>query len=245
LASIFSPTGDLGDLLLPRVDTSVGLHQLQVVDDDQRQTLLLLQPPGLGPDLHQRDRRGVVDEQRRVGEGAERITELAPVGVLEPAGAQPRRVDPRLGGEQPVHDLQLGHLQAEQHGRLAEACRGEVADGQRQAALSHRRSGGEDDQVLRLQPGGQAVQIVEPGRQPGDLRAALGQRLDLLEGLVQELTQSLVLADRGGLGDLEDQRLRSVDDRAGVVGRLVAERVTAVPASMSRRSRALSRTMRA
>ncbi len=199
------------------------LHQLQVVDHHEAEPLLLLQPTGLGPDLQQGDRRGVVDEQRRLCQRAEGITELAPVGVLEPSRAQAGGVDACFGGQQPVDDLELRHLQAEQQGRLLQPRRGEVADRQGEARLAHGRAGRQDEQVLRLESGGEPVEIVETRRQARDLGALLGECFDLLEGLVEQVPETLVLRGRGRLGDLIDQRLRAVHDRARVVGALVAQ----------------------
>ena len=45
-----------------------GGHQLHVVDDDQPQVVALLEPAGLGPDLHHRHVGRVVDEHRRRGD---------------------------------------------------------------------------------------------------------------------------------------------------------------------------------
>src|SRR3954454_8895880 len=37
--------GELGDLLLPALDALAGAHELQVVDDDELEAVLLLEPP--------------------------------------------------------------------------------------------------------------------------------------------------------------------------------------------------------
>src|ERR687891_626302 len=42
------------------------LHQLEVVDHDQRETLLPLETAALGPDVGHRDNRGIVDVDRRL-----------------------------------------------------------------------------------------------------------------------------------------------------------------------------------
>jgi hypothetical protein len=53
--------------------------------------------------------------------------------------------------------------------------------------LPHPGSGGEDDEVGPLQPGGELVEVVEAGGQPGDRRVVLVQLLDQFEGLGQQV----------------------------------------------------------
>ena len=62
------PAGDLGHLLLPRIFRVVRLDQLQVVDHDQAQPALALQPAGGGGDFGDRAAGRVVDEQRRLAQ---------------------------------------------------------------------------------------------------------------------------------------------------------------------------------
>ena len=44
-----------------------GLHQLQIVQHNQRQTVLMLEAPGLGADIRHRHIRRIIDENRRLG----------------------------------------------------------------------------------------------------------------------------------------------------------------------------------
>ncbi len=126
---------------------------------------------------------------------------------MESAGPQAPRVHPRLGGEDPLHELGLGHLQAEQDGRLAQLhrdVRGEVGH---QGGLPHRRPRSDDDEVRRLQAAGELVEVQEAGRQAGDRGVAVVQPLDELEALGQHLLHRLELADAVALGDLEHEAL--------------------------------------
>ena len=62
-------------------------HQLQVVDDDQAEVAVArLDAPRLGAHLHHRAVRVVVDEERRLGEPADRLVELRPLVLGELAG---------------------------------------------------------------------------------------------------------------------------------------------------------------
>src|SRR6266571_2293109 len=62
--------GDVGDLLLAVLDVARPRHELQVVDDDERDVVLGLEAPRLGPHRERRERRGVVDPDRRGAEEA-------------------------------------------------------------------------------------------------------------------------------------------------------------------------------
>ena len=73
----------------------------------------------LRPQAGHRDARRIVDVDLGLGQDAERMPELAALGVRQVAGAQPGRLDAGLGGEQPGGELGAGHLQAEDRaGRL-------------------------------------------------------------------------------------------------------------------------------
>ena len=107
--------GELRDLELAGLDLLARRHQLQVVDDDEPQVVALLEPPGLGPDLHHRHVGRVVDEQRRLGDLAHLAGQLVPVVVAHLAVAHVVQRDPRLGRQQPHGDLGAAHLQREDH----------------------------------------------------------------------------------------------------------------------------------
>ena len=54
-----------------------------------------------------------------VREAPDRVADLGPVGLDEPSGAELRRVDPRLGREQALRELEMAHLEREEeHGPL-------------------------------------------------------------------------------------------------------------------------------
>ncbi len=111
-------TGELGDLLLSRLDLLARRHELQVVDDDELEVVLLLEPPALGADLGERHVRRVVDEHRRLGNAAHHLGDLLPVVLAHGAVAQLLQVDARLRGEQTHRDLVAAHLEREDDGRL-------------------------------------------------------------------------------------------------------------------------------
>ena len=115
-------------------------------------------------------------------------------------------------GKQPQRDLLLGHLQAEKQGRhrlLAQHRR--LRDGQRQRCLAQRRSAGQDDQIAVLQPGGQVVEIGQPGGHAGHRVAAslpLAQPVDQFGAECLAHSQFVKIALIALLVDPEDFLLR-------------------------------------
>src|SRR5204863_9954335 len=80
------------------------------------------------------------------------------------------------------------------------------------AGLPHARAGGDDDQVPGLEPGGEPVEVAEPRWRAGDLGAGLIQRRDAFEAVLQQLLDVTELARDPGLGQIEDDLLRPVDE---------------------------------
>ena len=114
MARPFSERLIADDLLLAVLDAAGAGHELQVVDDDQAEAVLGLEPPALRPHLERGDGGRVVDEDlglREVGVG---LGEARPVLLVELAGAQPMRVDAGVGAEHAQHELLLRHLEREE-----------------------------------------------------------------------------------------------------------------------------------
>ena len=110
---------DLADFELPVLRVAATAHQLQVVDDDQRQpTVASLEAARLGPDLHHRDARVVVEEQRHL-EATDRPADLRPVRLGQPAVAHLHRVDLGLAGQDALGQFVVTHLQREHEDRPA------------------------------------------------------------------------------------------------------------------------------
>ena len=90
---------------------------------------------------------------------------------------------------------------------------GEVRrDAEPEGGLPHARARGDDDEVPRLEAGGQAIQVTEARRDPGDVLAGLVELGDPLEALLQK---ALDVAELGGdalLREVEDDLLGAVDE---------------------------------
>ena len=94
-------------------DASPG-HELEIVDDDQVQALFGLQPASAIAHLGRRDPGGVVDEDLGLRQHPSRLDQPAPLRLIDVAGPQPPAIQSALHAEEPLHQLLLRHLQAEQ-----------------------------------------------------------------------------------------------------------------------------------
>ena len=90
------PPGHLGHLLLARVARIVRLDQLQVVDHQEAEVLLPLQPPGAGGDFRHRAGRRVVDEDRRLAQVGRGLDQLLAVLAGKETAAELVGVDAAL-----------------------------------------------------------------------------------------------------------------------------------------------------
>ena len=172
---------------------------------------LRLEPARLGPELHRRDVRRVVDVHRGFRERVHRRGDPGEVELLEEARAQALRVDVGDARQQAQDELLLAHLEAEDADALALLDRGVLGDVEREARLADRRPGGEDDQVALLEPGRERVEVGEPGPDAADL-AAVG--VEVVEPVVGVVEQRLERAEAGIdplLADREELRLGAVD----------------------------------
>ena len=193
---------DLGDFLDAVGVAAVGggLHQLQVVHDQQVQPVLGLEAASLGPQLHRADVGRVVDEDRRVRKGLHRRRDAGEVQLLQEAGPQPLRVDRGDARQQAQDQLLLAHLQAEDADRLALANGRVLGDVEREAGLADAGPGGQDDQVAGLEAGGQLVQVREARGDADDLAAVGVQVVQPVVGVVEERSQRAEARRRTGAG---------------------------------------------
>ncbi len=111
----------------------------------QMQPVLGLQPARLGAHLEHADRRRVVDEHARLGQRAERVRQPAVVLLVQVTGAEPVRIDPRLGRQHAHEELLFRHLEAEEPDRHVGRRADMLRDVQHEAGLSHRRTRRDQD----------------------------------------------------------------------------------------------------
>ena len=163
-------------------------EELEVVDDDQAEVRLArLQPAGLRADLEHRRHARVVDVDRRLRQRVARLDEPRPVLLRELAGAEALQLDVRLGAHEPLHDLDLRHLERED--RRPGSSRRMPRFDATPSANADLPMLGRPATTTRLpgcRPGRHLVDAAEAGRRAGHLAARLVHLRDLLEGLADD-----------------------------------------------------------
>ncbi len=218
---------DRRKLLLTVVEAAAALHQLNVVDDQQVQAMLCLQPPRLRAHFEHADRRCVIDENLHLLQLADRVNELAVIVGRQEPRSQPVRIDARFRREQSHEQLLFRHFQREeadrQRLRPVLERRGVLRDVQHERRLAHRRTRRHQHQVARVQAGRHFVELREPGRDTGHRALLRLQLLDRIEAVAHQLAQRREADGRALVGDLEDAAFRFVEDLLrilfGAVGR--------------------------
>ena len=110
-----NPAGDLGDLLFPTVLAANvwRFEELEVVDHDHADAVLLLEPAGFGLEFVDRETRGVVDPDGRLGELAGDLHELGEIGLAEKTAPQFLHLHFGPRTEETLHERLGGHLETE------------------------------------------------------------------------------------------------------------------------------------
>src|SRR6266566_4457051 len=207
--------GDVGDLLLPVLDVAGPLHQLQVVHDYERNVVLGLQPACLRAHRQRRERRGVVNPDRRRPQQSRGTRELRVIVVAELAAPQPLRIDQSLRAEQPLHELILRHLQRKERHPGVVLDRGVLHNVQCQRGLSHGWTRRDDDEIGALEASRVAIQIDESAWHPSQRTGAGLELLDPLHRRPDELLDPNELLGAPELRHLKDTVLRIVEHFAG------------------------------
>ena len=117
----------------------------------------------------------------------------------------------------PQKDLFLGHLEAEDADRPLPPCPDVQADIEGEGRLAHRRPRGNDDEVGRLQPGRQVIDVGEARGYAGYETLLRLNPFDGLEAVLDELLHRHEAAVDAVFGDGEDFLLRPVEHGVGVV----------------------------
>ena len=207
------------------------LQQLEIVDDDQADPLLALQPPGAGAQRRDGEARRVVDIERQrleIGGGAGEVAEIL---LADLAHAQRFGADPGLLGEDAGGELVGRHFEAEEGDAGAGRAIGgdavlDVLDhpprrvegdvgGER--GLAHAGTAGEDDEVAMMQAAGLGVERVEPGGDPGKAAAGVERLFGHLDRRGRRLGEGLDAALAAAfLGDPVERRLGILDLALGI-----------------------------
>ena len=204
-----------------------------------------LEPAGLGPDLHDREVGVVVDPDRRLGQPADGVGDLLPVGLGQVAVAHLLGVDPGLGAEHALGELELAHLEREEQHRPVGLERGVGGHAER-AAPSCRPTGGRrrTSRALGCRPDEQLVEVDVAGGHAGDRLAPLVELLEPVEvwRRAGRGSSSMVSVTRRWATS-NTMRLGLVDGLGDVVGQVVAHLGDLAGHPISRRSSACSSTI--
>ena len=142
--------GDGGDFLLAVLGAG-GLHELEIVDDDDFEIELELEAAGLGAQVHEGQARGVVDEDLALGEFADRVREGVAVLLGEHAAAEFVAVHAGARAEHALGELLLGHFEGEDGGGLFEVHADMFSYVHSKSCFADGRPGGQDDHLAFLQ----------------------------------------------------------------------------------------------
>ena len=165
-----------------------------------------------GTHLGRRQRRGIVNEQFAVLQLADSGAEFGPILFFEATAANPGLVDFAHRRQHPHHQLGRGHLHTEHQHRLVVAQQGIFHQIHREGGFTHRRTGGDDNQVGLLQARGHFVELFKTGTEAGDGLIAVKQLVDLFNGLLQQGVNGLQTTGLGPLfGDLHDAALGLIE----------------------------------
>ena len=165
--------------------------------------------------------RRVVDEQRRLVVARGRVEHALPLAlVLQPALAQVVALDRRLAGDEPLRQLGLAHLEAEQRHRLRPipVQRHVLGDVRDQRRFSHGWPGSQDDQIAGLEAARDLVEVPEAGRRAGERDPLARELLPLVDLDVEDLADLAEVLRAVVVGDLEDAALGELDEDVGLLG---------------------------
>ena len=185
------------------------MHELEVVDHDDPDVVLALQAAAAGAQLGRGQVAAVVEEDLRFVEHRHRGGETGPVRVVEVPGPDLVRVDAAERRHEPHGELLRRHLHAEHDGREPGPDGRALHQVEGERGLSHRGAARHDDEVARLEPGGEPVEIDEPGRNPGQVARDVVQLVDPLHRPDEDLADRLRPARRpAAVADGVDELLR-------------------------------------
>src|SRR5882724_4167422 len=187
LGKTLERAGNAGDFFLTIAEAAARGNELEIVNDEQRKTLVALEAAGFGADFENADGTGVVNPQGRGGNGAEGIGHAAPVFAVEVAGAEFVPVDLRHGRNETLEQGLFGHFQTE-HGDGQTGTHGDIfGEVEGQGGLPLRRASGGNQQFGILQTGSEFIELGIAGGNPGNAFAFLEDTFEALEIVANDI----------------------------------------------------------
>ncbi|CAM4512001.1 hypothetical protein COEX109129_36870 [Corallococcus exiguus] len=230
LGQLLERAGDFSDFQLAALHLALLVHQLEVVDDEQRQArVLLLHAPRLRAQVERGQAAGVVDVDGRVVERARHLLELLLVVRGQPAAAQLLHVHARSGREQTHEQLIRGHFQAEDADGLVLLQRRVHRDVHGEGRLAHAGTRREDDELTGVQAGQLIVQVDVARGQTGHAGVRGLHLVQQVERLLHQLADRTQVAFALLLREEEDLALGLVEQDVQLA-RLLAGELLDLPA---------------
>src|SRR6266481_4909156 len=172
---------DAGNFFLAIAEAAAAGDELKIIDNDERKAFFALEAAGFCADFEHAGRAGVVDPQRRGGNGAESFGHAAPVFTAEMAGTKFMGVNLRDRCDETLQQGFFGHFQAEESYRTAGADGNIFGKIESERGFSLRGAGSKNQQFRRLQAGKKFVEFGVAGGNAGDAFAFAKDFFETLE----------------------------------------------------------------
>ena len=160
-----------------------GVHQLQVVDDDDLHVVFAHEAAGLGAQLEYRQRRGVVDVERCGIQVFDASHQLVPLKLRQLTALDFLALDFAHVAYEAVHELEVRHLEREYGHWLVEVYGHVFGHRQHKSRLTHCGARGDDDEVAVLPARRDFVEVVKTCLQAAEAVGAVRRLLDFGNGL--------------------------------------------------------------
>src|SRR5882672_1432339 len=190
------------------------LHELQVVDHDQIEAALALQPARTCAHFGGTQRGSLVDVNFGGAQLRHGRVDSRPIVLAQAAGTQVTLIDSAEGRDHAQRERLGGHFHAEDGRRFTRSQRGILRDVDRERGLSHGRPAGHDDQIASVEARGHFVELGEAGGDARQLAVRVVHLVDPVDDVGQDALDRAKahLAARAALGDFEHDPLGIVDD---------------------------------
>ena len=185
--------------------------------------MLGVEAAALGANLVDGRGRRVVDEDGGVGQQVGGFQQNGPLVIMHLAETQAMAVDAGFHGEEPLHELLVAHLQAEDADARAVALGSVLRHVERQARLAHGRPRRQDDEVALLQPAQQSVEKGEAGGHAHERVLIARQKVDVVDHVAHDGADGHEVAVDERFAHAEDQRLGLVDNRVDLLAVVVGD----------------------
>lgn len=164
---LFEHPGQSADFLLPSFCFPLDTHELQIVDDDEIQSLFSFQAPAFILHLQNGDARRVVDINLRLGQPVNSDIEILPVSSGQITRFQFGEFHAGIDAQKTLSQLLFGHFQREDENLRIPFDSGVLCDIQHESGLSLTRPGRQYNEIRFLQAGSAGVEIGKPRGKTG------------------------------------------------------------------------------